>query len=132
MTAFFFWVLFRLLVGVPAHDPNVGLRGWKNGDRWLFKYLQPGMPFANVQLICALRDHGAALGQISITHQSRGGGRSFYQFHKLPVVLFEFLKFIITRKNAVGRPYGAPVRLGVSKKGFSTRCWPDADTFLEA
>lgn len=94
LTAAVFWVFFRVFSGISVCDPNVGLRGWDSRQVWLCKYLAPKKPFANVQLLCALKDRKAVLGEVSISHLSRGGGTSFYQYHRLPGIFFELLAFL--------------------------------------
>jgi len=99
VTSALFRLSFYLLSGIPASDPNVGLRGWKRSAGRLKKYLRPGMPFANVQLLCAAKDQGVPWGEVEISHQSRGGGHSFYQYHRLPGIFLEFVNFMIRWKR---------------------------------
>lgn len=99
ITSCLFRLCFYLLSGIPASDPNVGLRGWKRSAGRLKKYLRPGMPFANVQLLCAAKDQGVFWGEVEICHQSRGGGHSFYQYHRLPGIFLEFVNFMIRWKR---------------------------------
>ena len=94
VTSALFRFCFYLLSGIPAADPNVGLRGWRSGDGWLARYLEPGKPFANAQLLCAVRDRREGWKEVEISHRSRGGGHSFYQYHRLPGIFLEFLRFM--------------------------------------
>lgn len=95
LTSLIFRSVFSLLSGIPASDPNVGLRGWRSEKCDLKKYLRPEWPFANVQLLCAAKTLGLKWSEVEISHQSRGGGDSFYQYHRLPGIFLMFLRFIL-------------------------------------
>jgi len=92
-SAWFFRLIFNFMSGLALKDPNVGLRAWKK-DQPLDKYLEPGVPFANPQIVCAALDCKLKIVQIPVRHKIRLGGVSYYQLYRLPLIFVRFAAFM--------------------------------------